>query len=101
MQVNDKDHTFIKARKSQLHWYRDVPLYSQADKGKFVLYKPSGITLGELRMDKGLHPDVLYIKSDDKLKGLQEAQRAFTRQLENDVKTGNPEKVKETLINSR
>lgn len=98
MQNKNKDDRFIKARKSQLHWYRDVPLYSQADESKFVLYKPSGITLSEMRMTKGLHPDILYIKTDDKIKGLQEAQKAFNKQLEKDIKAGKPEKIKETLI---
>ena len=93
-----KDHIFIKARKSQLQWYREVRLYTQVDDSKFVLYKPAGITLGEMRLNRGLHPDLLFINSEDKLKGLQEAQVAFNIMLEADIKADNTEKIKETLI---
>ena len=81
---------YILARKSQLHFYRDVPLYTKTGESKFVLYKPSGITLGEMRIKEGLHPDSLYINSSDKLKGLQEAQKAFNHQLDGFIKSGNP-----------
>lgn len=94
----NKNHNYIKARKSQLYWYKDVPLYTQVDEVKFVLYKPSGITLGDMRLKSGLHPDQLFINSGDKLTGLQEAQRAFNKQFEIDIKTGTPEKIKEMLI---
>ena len=94
----NKEHNYIKARKSQFYWYKDVPLYTQVEEAKFVLYKPSGITLGEMRLNNELHPDNLFINSEDKLTGIQEAQKAFNKQLEIDVKTGTPEKIKETLI---
>ena len=93
-----KEGKYIQARKSQLHFYRDVPLYTQASEANFVLYKPPGITLGEMRISEGLHPDVLFIRPTDKLRGLQEAQKAFNNQLDIYVKSGNPEKVKEMLV---
>jgi len=93
--IEDK---YIQARKSQLKFYRDVALYTKAGESKFVLYKPPGITLGEMRIQEGLHPDSLFIRPADKLKGLQEAQKAFNNQLEGYVKSGDPEKVKETLV---
>lgn len=97
MAVNIQEN-HIQARKSQLKFYRDVPLYSKTSDSKLVLYKPSGITLGEMRIQEGLHPDSLFIRSADKLKGLQEAQKAFNNQLEGYVKSRDPEKVKETLV---
>jgi putative nucleotidyltransferase with HDIG domain len=65
---------------------------------KYVLYKPSGIRLGDMRVSEGRHPEELHIKNSHKIRGIQEAQKAFNRQLEADVKSGNPEKIKETLV---
>ncbi len=88
---------YIKARKSQYHFYRSVPLYTQTEENKFVLYKPPGITLGEMRLSEGLHPETLYISKADKINGIQEAQEAFNLQLETDIQSGSPTKIKETL----
>jgi putative nucleotidyltransferase with HDIG domain len=89
---------YIPARKSQLRFYRDVELYAKGGGKEFVLYKQSGIILSDMRIDYGTHPGVLYIRKTDKLKGLQEAQKGFNKQLEKDVRSGNPAKVKETLV---
>jgi HD-GYP domain-containing protein (c-di-GMP phosphodiesterase class II) len=88
---------YLKARKSQYHFYRSIPLYTKAEENKYVLYKPPGITLGEMRLNKGLHPEPLYISEKDKLSGIQEAQKAFNRKLESDIQTGSPKRIKETL----
>ena len=89
---------YIKARKSQLYFYKSVPLYSKVEDDKYVLYKPPRIILGEMRISKGRHPEDLYINKGDKIKGIQEAQKAFNRKLENEVKSGSHEKIKETLV---
>lgn len=52
-----------------------------------------------MRVDAGRHPKKLYIKQSDKLTGLQEAQKGFNRKLEQDVQSGDPVKVRETLVN--
>ncbi|MGB5984303.1 MAG: HD domain-containing phosphohydrolase [Desulfobacterales bacterium] len=88
---------FIRARTSQLHYYRVVPLYQQTNADKFVLYKPSGRTLSELRVASGNHPDPLFIHRGDKLDGIQEAQRAFNAQLQQHISSQNSEKVRETV----
>ncbi len=88
---------YIKARKSQLNFYREVPLYKYTG-NHFIMYKPAGISLGELRVNEGMHPRDLYIKQTDKITGLQEAQKGFNRQLTSYVQTGDPVKVKETLV---
>lgn len=89
---------YVQARKSQLYFYRNIPLYSKVSDKKFVLYKPTGTTLGEMRVSEKRHPDVLFIKQADKLQGIQEAQKGFNKQLEIDVKSKDPAKVKETLV---
>ena len=88
----------IRARKSQLKFYRDVELYKK-DKGEgFVLYKKAGMTLHDMRIEEEMYPAVLYIKQKDKIRGIQEAQKGFNKKLQTDVKSGNPAKVKETLV---
>ena len=88
---------YIKARKSQYHYYRAVALYNQFEENKYVLYKPHGVTLGEMRISESRHPEELFMKKDDKIKGIQEAQKAFNGKLQTDIKEGDHEKVKETL----
>jgi len=90
---------YIQARKSQLSFYREVPLYIKGRKDRFILYKQKGITIDDMRISEKTYPSVLYIKSSDKIKGIQEAQKAFNKILENDIKSSNPKKIKETLIN--
>lgn len=93
-----KNTRYIQARKSQLTFYKEVPLYIKVEKDKFILYKKKGITIDEMRIKENIYPSTLYIKSSDKIKGIQEAQRAFNKKIENDIKLGNPENVKESLI---
>ena len=90
---------FIQARKTQLKYYRNVPLYSHAKNGSFVLYKPEGITVAEMRVQQDRIPEKLYIKTTDKLQGIREVQRVFNRQLKNDIHANKPEKIKETIVN--
>ena len=91
------DSGFIKARTSQLNFYNNVPLYTK-NGNRFVLYKPKGVTLKQMRLSEQMHPKDLYLKTDDKLQGIQEAQQGFNKQLEENVKSKDPVKVKETLV---
>jgi len=88
---------YIPARESQFNFYREIPLYTKADKS-FVLYKPAGMTLGDMRLNEARHPNKLYIQQKDKLKGLQEAQKAFNKLLTTNIQSGRPEQIKETLV---
>ncbi len=88
----------IKARKSQLKYYRNVELYRKTGGQDFVLYKRAGITLQEMRIKEGRHPSELYIRHKDRLKGIQEAQKGLNRQLKDDSRSGSPNKVRETLL---
>jgi len=49
---------YISARKSQLNFYKYVPLYMKTDKG-FVLYKAHGKTLYDMRLNDKRHPKIL------------------------------------------
>jgi putative nucleotidyltransferase with HDIG domain len=90
---------YIPAKKWLLNFYKDVPLYYLSQDKTFVLYKSSGITLFDMRIEEGLYPDKLYIKNDDKIRGIQEVQKVFNQQLKKDIRSYNPEKIKETLLN--
>ena len=89
---------YIEAKKSRLTYYQKIPLYCQTRGNKFVLYKPPGKTIEEVRLEKKRVPDRLFINHEDKIKGIQEVQKIFNRQLSEDVRSSNPEKVKETLV---
>jgi len=93
------EQEYIPARKSLLNFYKDVPLYYRTEDNKFVLYKSSGITLFDMRIDEGLYPEKLYINQNDKIKGIQEVQKVFNQELKKEIRSDNPEKVKETLVN--
>lgn len=89
---------YIEAKKSRLTYYQKIPLYYQTRARKFVLYKPPGKTIEEVRLEKERVPKILYIKQEDRIRSIQEIQKVFNRQLSEDVRSNNPEKVKETLI---
>lgn len=89
---------YIPARKSQLNYYCNVPLYALNKEGEHVLYKRPGQHLAELRIDQERHPEVLYIEKKDKLAGIREVQAAFNRELKEHIKQNAPKKVKDTIV---
>ena len=89
----------ILARKSQLKYYRNIELFTKNEKEGFALYKPRGMTLADMRISQEKHPTELYLKTEDKLAGLNEAQKGFNRQLKADIKSDDPAKIKGTLVN--
>jgi len=88
----------IRARKSQLKFYRNVELYKKNTGKGFFLYKKAGMTLHDMRIKEEKYPALLYIKQKDKIRGIQEAQKGFNKKLATDIKSGNYAKVKETLV---
>ena len=89
---------YIKARKSNLFLYHTVPLYYTANGERYGIYKPSGMNLKEMRVKENLIPRELYLKKTDKAKGMREVQRAFNKQLQNDIKSNSLENVKTTVV---
>ena len=89
---------YIPARKSQLNFFKNVALYQKVEDKGFVLYKRSGLALHDISIDQDWHPKELFIRQSEKIKGIQETQRGFNRQLEAQVKSNNYEKIKETLV---
>jgi HD-GYP domain-containing protein (c-di-GMP phosphodiesterase class II) len=93
------ENAYIPVRKSHLHYYRAIPLYYLNKDQTFGLYKPPGKALSEMRIEGGQLPSRLYIRHTDKLRSIHEVQRAFNRQLEDHIRTGDPESVKSILVN--
>ena len=89
---------YIQVRRSQLNFYEEIPLFSQTNETQFVLYKPPGITLNQMRVKDGRLPEKLYIKQNDKIRGIQEVQKVFNRQLKESIRSNNPGKVKEIIV---
>ena len=50
-----------------------------------------------MRLNQARHPESLYIKTTDKILGIQEAQKAFNQKLETDIESGNFSEIKNTL----
>ena len=90
---------YIQTRRTHLNFYQAVPLYCKNKSGKFVLYKPAGIKLSDMRIKRELHPHKLFLKPSDKIQGVREVQKAFNLKLKEDIKTNNPANVKNTIIN--
>ena len=65
---------YIEAKKSRLKYYQKIPLYYQTKERKLVLYKPTGKTIEEVRLEKERVPGKLYIKQEDKIRSIQEIQ---------------------------
>ena len=90
---------YVAARKSHLNFYRAVPLFYQNQGQDFMLYKPAGLKLSEMRIAQERYPEKLYLKRIDKLRGIREVQKEFNLQLEKDIRSNNAINVKNTLVN--
>ena len=89
---------YIPTKRSNLTLYQAVPLYFQDRNRKFVLFKPAGNKLDNIRIDQERCPEKLFIRKSDELIGIREVQNAFHQQLKGDLKTKSHAKVKNTLI---
>ena len=90
------EKNYIPIRNSQINYYKDVGLY-YIEGGSFVLYKPPGKLMTDLRMKEGRHPGELYIHQNDRMTAIKELQNGFNRHIAHSIITGNPGSVKSTL----
>ncbi|MGD9134190.1 MAG: hypothetical protein PVF78_11120, partial [Desulfobacterales bacterium] len=91
-----QERNYIAIRNSQINYYRDVGLY-YIEGGSFVLYKPPGKLMTDMRMKEGRHPGTLYIHQNDRMTAIKELQNGFHRRIVRSIKTGNAVSVKSTL----
>jgi len=93
-----QEKNYITIRNSQINFYKDVGLY-YIEGGSFVLYKPPGKYLSQMRLKDARHPTELYIHQNDRITAIQELQKGFNTQIAKSIKTGNAVEVKSTICN--
>ena len=87
---------YIQVRNSQINYYKQVPLFYQTGTDSYILYKPAGTSLTEMRINQQRHP-LLYIHAEDRMAAIKELQKGFNKQIEQSISTGNAVKVKASL----
>jgi HD-GYP domain-containing protein (c-di-GMP phosphodiesterase class II) len=93
-----QEKNYIPIRNSQINYYRNVGLF-YIESGAFVLYKPPGKLMSELRLNEERHPTELYIHQKDRLAAIKELQKGFNQHIAKSIETGNVLEVKLTLCN--
>jgi HD-GYP domain-containing protein (c-di-GMP phosphodiesterase class II) len=91
-----QEKNYIAIRNSQINYYNKVGLY-YIEGGAFVLYKPPGKLMADMRMKEGRHPTTLFIRQNDRMTAIKELQNGFNRNIAQSIKTGNAVSVKSTL----
>jgi len=87
---------YIQVRNSQINYYKQVPLFYQPGTDSYVLYKPAGTSLTEMRISQQRHP-LLYIQEEDRIVAIKELQKGFNNQIHQSITTGNAVSVKTSL----
>ena len=90
---------FLLIKGSHFFAYKKFPIYYLAGNGDFILYKPAGIPLKEIRFRQGLLPKNLYIKKKNKIEAVQEIQKVFNEQLKQSIQQNNPAKIRSIVQN--
>ena len=90
---------FIQVKSSNLNLYRKVPFYYENRHGDYALYKPIGVTLGEMRIRERMHPKKLYIKRKNKIEAIQEVQSEYNREIKKCLRENDFTKVRDIVQN--
>jgi HD-GYP domain-containing protein (c-di-GMP phosphodiesterase class II) len=91
-----EQQNYIQVRNSQINYYKEIPLFYQTGTNSYGLYKPSGSSLSEMRINQQRHP-LLYIQEEHRLVAIQELQKGFSKEIAQSINTGNPVNVKTSL----
>ena len=91
------EFTLIKS--SHFFAYQKFPLFYQSVNGDFVLYKPAGITLEDMRIRERLLPKKLYIQKKNKINAVQEIQKEFNSQLKQSIQQKDQANVRNIVHN--
>ena len=93
-----KREQWVPVRRSNLKYYDSIELYYRNPYGKVMLYKPAGMKFSDARLEGKPYLGDLFVKPEDKLKALQEAQSGFSQNLTRTITQEGAERVKEELI---
>ena len=91
-------NNYIQVRNSQINYYREISLFYQTGTDSYVLYKPAGTSITEMRISQQRHP-LLYIQEEDRIVAIKELQKGFNKHIEQSLTTGNAVNVKASLCN--
>ena len=86
---------WIPVRRSNLKYYDEVELYYRNPTGRMALYKPSGMPFGDAQLDSKPYLGQLYIRPQDKIRALREAQRGFSQSLTSKVQSSDLSSLKQ------
>lgn len=89
---------YFPAQPTLYYKYVKTKLYYKDTSNRFFLYKDTGTTLSQMRIDTSKIPD-LYISEDDKLESVMEMQLVLNKQIKEDINSGKMSTVKDTLVN--
>jgi len=90
---------FTLINSSHFFAYQKFPLFYQSVNGDFVLYKPAGITLEDMRIRERLLPKKLYIQKRNKIKAVQEIQKEYNSQLKQSIQQKDRANVRNIVQN--
>ena len=91
------EFTLIKS--SHFFAYKKFPLYYQTVNKDFVLYKPAGMNMKDMRIREQLLPQKLFIQKKNKIEAVQEIQRAFNSQLKQSLQQNDLTNVRKIVQN--
>ena len=91
-----QEKNYIAVRNSQINYYKNVGLF-YIEGGSFILYKPPGKLMADMRLHEERHPRTLYIHQSDRMTAIKELQNGFNRSIAQSIKTGNAVSVKSAL----
>ncbi len=92
------DQDWVKVRTSNLKYYDNIELYFKNPYGRIVLYKPAGMKFTDESLKSKPFLGDLYVKPEDKIRALQEAQIGFSHNFAGSIISQGTRKVKEELI---
>jgi len=90
---------FNLIKSSHFFAYEKFPLFYQSVNGDFVLYKPAGITLENMRIRERLLPKKLYLQKRNKIKAVKEIQKEFNSQLKQSIQQKDQANVRNIVQN--
>ncbi len=89
---------YFPAKPALYYQYEKTRLYYKDASDRFFLYKDTGITLSQMRVDSSKIPE-LYISEDEKLESVMEMQDVLNSQMKVSISSGETHAVKNTLVN--
>lgn len=89
-------NAYYLVKKSQMHLFKNTPLYCQAKDNSFVLYKKKDEFLEDLRVEEEKHPD-LFVHKKDRDEAIKELFESLNSLLERQCLSNDLKRIRSTL----